>query len=871
MKKLILVDGNSLMFRSYYATAYTGSLMQTKNGLYTNALFGFCNMFNKVLELADGYLFVAFDAGKQTFRHQEYAEYKGKRQKMPDEMRVQIPYVKKYLDLMGINRSETLDYEADDLIASCSKKFYNDFEEIVIISGDKDLLQLVDKKIKVCLTRKGIGELEEFTENNFFEKMNIYPNQVVDYKGLVGDSSDNLPGIKGIGEKTASKLLLEYKTLEGILDNLDKISGKTKQLFIDNKEIGLKCKHLATLVSDAPLEINVEDLRTDKKKVDELIDFFKEVEFYSMIKKLDKPQVELTSNVKIIEKEEDIPKSILENDSYMIVEVFRSNYYNGELLGISLVNDTDEVFLTKEVLKSPKVKEYLENEAYQKKTFDLKAAYVSLKKIGINLKGVTFDLLLAAYLINPSYASDDLKAVSSNFSENGLEYLDKVYGANTKMAIPFKEVYADYAAKKALVIKSLLPLVLEEIKKVKVEELLAIELKLSLVLGDMEYNGLKVDLDHLEKIGESLNERANLIQKEIFEIVGHEFNIGSPKQLGEVLFEELKLPHGKKNKTGYSTGAEVLDKLAPRYSIVQKILDYRGLTKLISTYVNGLRDVSNNSFVHPLYKQALTTTGRLSSIEPNIQNIPVRTEDGQVIREVFISRYENGKIISADYSQIELRVLASMSGDEAMIASFNSHIDFHSQTASQIYEIPLDKVTKEMRRTAKAINFGIVYGMSAWGLSETLNISPIEANLYINKYFFNYEKVKEFLDDTVKKAKENGYTRTLFNRRRYLPEINSENGNLRSFGERTAMNAPIQGTAADIIKIAMIKVNERMKKENLKSLMIAQVHDELVFDCVEEEIEILKTLVKEEMENAVKLKVALISEVNVGDNWFEAK
>lgn len=869
-KTITLIDGNSLMFRSYYATAYRGILMQTRNGLYTNALYGFCNMFITLMDDLD-YAFVAFDAGKQTFRHQEYKEYKAKRKELPEELRVQIPYIKKYLDIMKIYRDERLDYEADDLIACVANKMYNDFDEIRIITGDKDLLQLVNDKISVYLTKKGVGELDEYNKENFYEKAGFHPEQTVDFKGLVGDASDNLPGIKGIGEKTAIKLLKEYPTLEDIIANADKLPGKTGTLIKENKDEGLKCKYLATLICDIDLDITPEDLKVEEYDYQELVNFFQEMEFNSFLKRL--PQ---KKSKKPFIKPEIIKgdsKLDLNEDSYLVAEVFGDNYFRGEFLGFGLISETKRYFFTKDaVLSNQDLKAYLEDPKYAKKTFDYKKLYFVLKRNGIDLKGVSLDLMLAAYLINPAYGSDDIKITADNFLNNDLPFYENIYGANKKMAIPDFQVYTKYSIQKCEVIKELENNVWDTLKEQNLVSLYEIEQELSEVLAEMELNGLPVDLKHLENIGTELSVKAEEIAAEIYQIAGEEFNINSPKQLGEILFEKLHLPHGKRTKTGYSTSVDVLEKLAADYPIARLVLDYRGYNKLVTTYVNGLKDaVDEKSYLHPIYKQALTQTGRLSSVEPNIQNIPIRTEEGQMIREIFISRFSDGYILTADYSQIELRILAHLSGDAKMIEAFNHAVDFHKQTAGLIYEVDAEAVTKEMRHTAKAINFGIIYGMSAWGLSESLGISPLEANIYINKYFDTYREVKRFLDETVANAKRDGYTKTVLNRRRYIPEINSTNKNLSNFGERTAMNAPMQGSAADIIKIAMVNIRRRIKKAGLKALLIAQVHDELVFDCPKDEVNILKDLVKEEMESAYSLKVKLTVEVGIGKNWAEAK
>ena len=869
MKKVLLIDGNSLMFRAYYATAYTGNLMKTKDGLYTNALFGFVNMTSKLLNSDVDYAFVAFDAGKQTFRHKEYEDYKGGRKPLPDELREQIPLIKEYLDIVNVKRMESFDYEADDLIATVATRFKENFDEVLVVTGDRDLLQLVDDKVSVGLTKKGVGELDIHNQDNFFEKEGFYPTQLIDYKGIAGDSSDNLPGIKGIGDKTAIKLLNSYNTLEEIYNHLDELTPKTKELFTINKDTALKCKRLATLCRDANIDITLDDIKVKEPKTKELVSFFTRMEFNQFLKK-----------IKDNNDDNELESFELSNDyenisgtSYIICEVFGSNYFKGDFLGLGILNNKKYYFIEPNDLD--KVKEYLENNNDKKYTFDYKKLYFILKKYGITINGVIFDLEIANYLINPEYASDDFKVVADNYEIMPIPYEEKIYGSGAKAGIPSSDIYKNYSLSKCKALETIKGIVYNKIIEDELEFLFSVEMKLSTVLGDMEYNGLVVDLDRLQKIGGELADKAKELELSIYNEAHHEFNINSPKQLGEVLFEELKLPHGKKNKNGYSTSVDVLEKLASDYKIVQDILDYRGNTKLISTYVNGIFDVSNKEgdlfFIHPLYKQAYTNTGRLSSIEPNIQNMPIRTERGQVIREIFTSRFNDGVIISSDYSQIELRVLAHMSGDDKMIEAFNSHVDFHTQTASQIYEVGVDEVTKDMRRTAKAINFGIIYGMSSWGLSERINITPMEANMFINKYFYNYQGVKECLDKFVSDAKTLGYSKTLYGRRRYIPQLNDKNAMLRGFGERTAMNSPIQGTAADIIKIAMNKVSQVIKENNLKTIMIAQVHDELVFDVPLDEVEIIKKLVKETMEKAVTLKVPLEASIECGKNWFEAK
>ena len=873
MSKIALIDGNSLMFRSYYATAYTGNLMKTKDGIYTNALFGFANMFTKILEDDYDYIFVAFDAGKKTFRHQEYLEYKGGRKPLPDELRMQIPIIKEYLDIIPIKHYETFDFEADDLIASAST-LMNDGDSVYVITGDKDLLQLVSKNISVCLTKKGINELDLYNEENFKEKMGFEPLQILDYKGLVGDTSDNLPGIKGVGEKTAVKLINEYGSLEGIYEHLDELSPKLKELFINGEEVSRKCKYLATLRKDATLPFGKEDIKKNEINYTGIREFYTKYEFNSLLKRLEKKDIEVKKEISFndIKIKEEFTLDDF-NDAFISCEVFKSNYITGEFLGIGVViNDNNYFFDRNDIKINTLIKEFLESDRYKKYTFDAKMLYYVLNREGIKLKGLVFDLLLASYIINPNYASDDFKQTSSHFVDSNIPYYDTIYGANSKMVIPEKEIYVNYAISKALFIKENYKDILKQIEDIDCLDLFKLEMNLSKVLSKMENKGLLIDKNKLDELGIEFEKKINEIAKKIYEISECEFNINSPKQLGEILFEKLMLPHGKKNKTGYSTSSEVLEKLANDFEIAKLILEYRGYSKLLSTYVIGLKlDMDSNNYIHPLYKQALTQTGRLSSVEPNIQNMPIRNEIGQVIREAFISRFERGMILTSDYSQVELRVLAIMSGDKVMVDSFNSGVDFHSKTASELFGVDIDSVTKDMRRTAKAINFGIIYGMSAWGLSEQIGITPLEANLFINKYFDTFKGAKETLDKFISDAKELGYSKTMFNRRRYIGELSNVNQMIRQFGERTAMNSPIQGSAADIIKMAMVEIDKVMEEKGFDSVMIAQVHDELVFDVKASEKEELERIVKEVMEGVINQRVKLLAETDSGANWFLAK
>ena len=873
MNKIIILDGNSVMFRAYYATAYTGNLMQARSGLYTNAIYGFVNMIQHILQTEDmTNIFVAFDKGKKTLRHQTYSEYKSGRSATPEEFLMQIPYIKEYLDVLGIKHLELDDYEADDIVGSMAYLAKDKFDEVMVVSGDKDLLQLAKGNIHVYLTKKGLTDLECYTEENFKSLMGIESSQMVDYKGLIGDNSDNLPGVPGVGPKTAAKLLDQYGSLEGIINNLDNLSGKLKENISTYKEQALRSKTLATLYLDVDLEYSVEDtLYVEPSKL-ELRKFYEKVEFKSFIKKLGEIEEEATKSSANVSLEYyynniDLLIEDLRNvdECYFDVEVAKENYHKESVLGISVVVNNHGHFIEKDnIFNDVLIEELSKKKLY---TIDVKKSYVSLKRLGINLNNFVFDLGLAAYIINPSYAASDIKSIYSHFIETNLSFSEEVYGKNTKFMIPSLEVYGKYSIDKVGYIKACK----KEIDSVLTAEqnklLYEVEIPLALVLGDMELSGFRVSKNRLNEIGEFVLSEINRLEKEIYELCGFEFNIASPKQLGEVLFEKLALAKGKKNKTGYVTNAETLEKLALIHPVPKKVLEYRKYSKLYSTYVVGLlEEIYEDEKVHTIFKQSVTLTGRLSSVEPNIQNIPIRTEDGRLIRSAFIPS-DDSILVSADYSQIELRILAHVSKCKHMIEAFNNGEDLHASTAAKIYNINMSDVTKDQRRIAKAVNFGIVYGMSPWGLAEELNISTFEANDFINRYFMIYPEVKAYLDNVVKETKEIGYTETIFGRRRYMPEINSSNGALRQFAERTAKNAPIQGAAADVIKLAMVAVDKKFKELGLKSKLIAQVHDELVVDTINCEVEIVKKLLKEIMEGVVKLDVLLEAELSWGTNW----
>lgn len=870
---IVLLDGNSLMFRAYYATAYTGNLMKTSTGLYTNALYGFVNMLNKIQNTFDcTNMLVAFDKGKATFRHKQLATYKGTRKHMPEELAIQIPLIKEYLDVLGIKRLELDDYEADDIVGSMAKLASNQGYQAICLSGDKDLLQLVDDNVIVMLTKKGITDLDEYRKDNFKEKMGFESTQMVDYKAMIGDNSDNLEGVKGIGPKTAVSLINKYNTIEEIYNNLDNLTPKVKEAFIASKESCFQTKFLATIYQDINFDFKVEDCFVKEVDNDLLRSFFEKVEFTSFIKKMNfETKLETKIEINRYYNEVDTLDKLIKDkqEIYFDLELDSENYHKANVLGFTFIVGNDAFFIDKNVFLSSNLHYYLEANEIKKYCLDAKKAFVALKYLGINLKNVCFDFYVGAYLINPSFISKDVKSVYEHFGNISVKYIEEVYGKKSTYIIPDFLEYANYAIDKLIGVYTLKENILKQLKELNVMDLyLETELKLAIVLGEIEFAGFKINKDRLNEIGTIFSQKIKEIEQEVYSLVGKEFNLASPKQLGVILFEELKVGKAKKNKTGYSTSAEVLENLKDEHPIIPKILEFRKYAKLYSTYVEGLKsEIFSDGKVHTTFKQTLTQTGRLSSTEPNIQNIPIRTEDGKQIRSAFISSFENGLLVSADYSQIELRILAEMSNCEQMIIDFNNGLDLHTSTAAKINNVAYEEVTKDMRRVAKAVNFGIVYGMSDWGLSETLHILPIDAAIFIEKYFSIYPEIKVFLDKLVKDAHSSGYSITMFGRRRYIPELASSNHALKMFGERTSMNAPIQGTAADVIKMAMVKVYERIKLEKLESKMIAQVHDELIIDTKKEELEIVQNILKEEMENAVSLKVKLSVDVEQGTTW----
>ena len=846
-KKLILVDGNNLMFRSYYATAYSGNMMKNSKGMPTNALFGFTSMINKIIaEENPEYMAVAFDVGKN-FRKEEYDFYKEGRVDTPEELKVQMPIAREILDCMGIKHFELAPYEADDIIGTIVKMTESDPDfASVIVSSDKDLLQLISEETEVKLLKQ-TGFIR-YNYETFMADYKIEPLRIIDLKALMGDSSDNIPGVKGIGEKTALKLLQEYGSLDNIYANITNISGKLQEKLITDKDNAYMSKKLATIYRDVPLDITLEDLKFNLTDDTLLKEKYQELEFFSLLK-----SSIVTQKEEITYKEiNDINELVLQDKIALYLELDNDNYHLANIIGMSISDGVNNYYLNKElvipVLNIIKNKEII--------TYDLKKVICATKVF----LDADFDCMIASYLLGYNQ-KDDIAYLA-----NGFDYNIEFYDSLKKNGFKKEEI-----VKKSIFLLNIANRLHEEMVKEECLDLFKkIEMPLVTVLADMEITGIKVDTSILDNMQQEIEVKIELVEREIYNLAGEEFNISSPKQLGNILFAKLGLAHGKKNKTGYKTDVKVLEKLAQDYPIAEKILEYRALTKLNSTYIAGLKNyILPDGKIHTIYKQTLTRTGRLSSVDPNLQNIPVREELGRKIRKAFIP--VNDLLLSADYSQIELRILAHISKSQGLITAFQNDADIHTAVASRIYNIPREAVTKVMRRTAKAVIFGIVYGISGFGLGENLHISKKEAEDFINRYFELYPEVKKYTEDVVKYAHEHGYVKTLFHRKRVIDEINNPNYIIRSTGERMAMNTPIQGTSADIMKLAMINVYNRFKNDNITSKILLQVHDEIIVDVKKEEEELVKKIIKEEMENVYKLDVPLKVEIDTGINWYEAK
>lgn len=859
MKKVILVDGNNLLFRSYFATAYSGNMMKNSKGFPTNGLYGLVNMLNKIIrEEKPEYMLVAFDKGK-TFRHEKYLDYKGGRNETPDDLKKQFSVAKKLVPLMGIKCFEIDNYEADDIIGTYSKMALIDPEfETTIVSSDKDLLQLINEETEVKLLKQ--KDYIRMNEETFMDTYGIKPIRMIDLKGLMGDASDNIPGVKGIGEKTALKLLQEYDSLENVYDNIDNIKGATKQKLIDGKESAFMSKDIATIYNEVPVTYSLEELKYDGPDVNGLREMYSDLEFYSFLKDFKETgKKEEKLEYKIIENVNDLK---LKEKVSAYLEISETNYHNADIYGMSLYDGENAYYVSFEVLKENK--NILDGKEIY--TYDLKKMIVSLNKYDIDIKNCTFDAMIAGYILNYN-VKDDISYLANTFN-----YDITLFDNFKKEKNMSNEALADLTVKKAKFIYDIKD---EFINKMKEEEQLElftnIEMKLSSVLASMEIEGVRVDTKVLDEMGDNINKKLDELTSEIYNYAGEEFNVQSPKQLGEILFEKLEIPYPKKKKTSYSTAREILDKIVDYHPIVEKIIEHRTLNKIYTTYIVGIKNcVKEDGKLHTIYTQTLTRTGRLSSIEPNLQNIPIRYKEGKEIRKAFIPE-EDSVFLSSDYSQIELRMFAHMSGEQNLIDAFKHHLDIHTKTAMDIYHVSKDEVTKNMRRDAKAVNFGIIYGISSFGLAEDLGVDIKTAKKFLDNYLETFPGIKNYMDKVIKDAYEKGYVKTIMNRKRKIDELYNTNHMIKVQGERMALNTPVQGSSADILKKAMIDIYNEFNRLNLKSKMILQVHDELIFNVKNDELEKVKEIVINFMENAYKLNVPLEVDVEIGKNWYDAK
>lgn len=873
-KKLIIIDGNSIINRAFYALPQ----MNNKDGLNTNGIYGFTTMLFKLIDMYNPtHISVAFDKKSPTFRHLEYTAYKAGRKKMPDELREQFEPLKKLLDAFNINRLEIDGYEADDIIGTISKIAEDEGFKVYIVTGDKDAIQLASKNITTLITKKGVADMEEYDFDKVVEKYEMTPAQFIDLKGLMGDKSDNIPGVAGIGEKTGIKLIKEYQSIENILENIDNLKGSIKTKIEENKESAIMSKKLATIIRNVPIDFNMCDLEYGSYDEEKLLKEFEKLGFMSLVSKIIKEDIKSSLEIIKLENYEEFKEDIYKCKKIILKTIKKEGNILGKNImyvffsidgeNIYYINE-DELYLIKDILEDNNI---------EKIGYNLKEDYLAFRPYGIKLENMKFDIVISEYLIDSntttSYECSDI-AMKYLFRKilSKEELLGKGAKAKNYQYLEF-EVLSNYVANIINVIKDVYPKMEELLNFMEMTSLFYdIEMPLVEVLGEMEFIGIKVDKEKLNELGDEFKDIIKNLEKDIYEISGEKFNINSPKQLGVILFEKLGLPVIKKTKTGYSTNIDVLEKLKNESPIIDKIIEYRQFTKLNSTYVEGLLSIINpiDNRIHSSFNQTITTTGRISSTEPNLQNIPVRLEIGRNIRKVFISQ-DNYLLVDADYSQIELRVLAHMSEDETMIEAFENNEDIHTKTASQVFSIDMNDVTQKQRSEAKAVNFGIIYGKSDFGLSDDLNISIKKAKEYIDSYFEKYNKIKVFMDNTIENATDLGYVTTIFNRRRYIKELKSPNFMLRNAGKRAAMNAPIQGSSADIIKIAMVNVFRRLKKENLKSRLILQVHDEIIVETSLDEVDLVKEIVRNEMENATTMKVNLDVDLNVGKSWYETK
>ncbi|HHT7642007.1 TPA: DNA polymerase I [Streptococcus suis] len=874
--KLLLIDGSSVAFRAFFALYNQIDRFKSPTGLHTNAIYGFNLMLDHMMKrIEPTHILVAFDAGKTTFRTEMYADYKAGRAKTPDEFREQFPFIRQMLDAMGVKHYELDQYEADDIIGTLDKMAERTEIpfDVTIVSGDKDLIQLTDENTVVEISKKGVAEFEEFTPAYLMEKMGITPTQFIDLKALMGDKSDNIPGVTKIGEKTGLKLLTEFGSLDGIYENIDSMkASKMKENLIADKEKAFLSRTLATIDTQAPIEIGLDDIVYQGPKVDELGQFYDDMGFKQLRAQLGttSSQEEAVLDFQIVTE---ISPAMLKQDQFFYFEILGENYHREDLVGLAW-GDKEKIYVGgPELLDSPVLRDFLENQTI--KTYDFKRGKVLLDRKEITLPPATFDSRLAKYLLS-TVEDNSLTTIANLYGRTSLVPDEAVYGKGAKLDLPEREVFFPHLARKVQVlIETEEPMLTKLEGNQQLDLLFDMELPLANVLAKMEIAGIKVEAETLKAMQSENEVLIDQLTKEIYELAGQEFNINSPKQLGTILFEDMGLPleYTKKTKTGYSTAVDVLERLAPIAPVVSKILEYRQITKLQSTYVVGLQDaILEDGKIHTRYVQDLTQTGRLSSTDPNLQNIPVRLDQGRLIRKAFVPSLENSVLLASDYSQIELRVLAHISQDQHLIEAFQQGADIHTSTAMRVFGIEkAEDVTPNDRRNAKAVNFGVVYGISDFGLSNNLGITRKEAKAYIDTYFERFPGIKNYMETIVREARDKGYVETIYKRRRELPDINSRNFNVRNFAERTAINSPIQGSAADILKVAMINLDKALTEAGLATRMLLQVHDEIVLEVPVAELETVKAMVKETMESAISLSVPLIVDENEGPTWYEAK
>ena len=876
MNKLVLIDGNSLSFRAFYALP----LLSNHAGIHTNAVYGFAMLLEKIIkEEKPNHFLVAFDAGKTTFRHSKYSEYKGGRQKTPPELSEQFPYIRQLLDAYHIKRYELDNYEADDIIGTLSRQADEADFETIIITGDRDLTQLATDNVTIYYTKKGVTDVDHYTPEFIAEKyQGLVPKQIIDMKGLMGDTSDNIPGVAGVGEKTAIKLLNQFESVEGVYEHIDEVTAKKlKEKLINSKDDALMSKDLATINVHSPIEVSLEDTKlTLQDDTAEKIELFKKLEFKQLLADIDTP----SNNEEVIDKtfeiEQDFQNVDLNdlNEAVIHFELEGTNYLKDAILKFGFYTNHQHVVINADDVKNYKnLVRWLEDKNTTKIVYDAKKTYVSAHRLGINIENIEFDVMLASYIIDPSRSIDDVKSVVSLYGQNYVKDNITVFGKGKKHHIPEESILNEHIASVTEAISAVTPIMKSQLEDYNQIELLKdLELPLARILSEMEEIGIYTDINDLKEMEFEIQKKLDVLISNIHESAGEAFNINSPKQLGVVLFETLQLPVIKKTKTGYSTAVDVLEKLQGEHPIIDDILEYRQLSKLQSTYVEGLQKViSKDHRIHTRFNQTLAQTGRLSSVDPNLQNIPIRLEEGRKIRKAFKPTSKDSVILSADYSQIELRVLAHITQDESLKHAFINGHDIHTATAMKVFNVESDQVDSLMRRQAKAVNFGIVYGISDYGLSQSLGITRKKAKAFIDDYLASFPGVKQYMSDIVKDAKAQGYVETLLHRRRYIPDITSRNFNLRSFAERTAMNTPIQGSAADIIKLAMVKFSEKIKETKYHAKLLLQVHDELIFEIPKSEVEDFSKFVEEIMEQALVLDVPLKVDSNYGATWYDAK